>query len=106
MPTRHVGQAPGGVEARAGDEAQVVRRRPARVASGHGEQRGDPRLRAPGADAGEPLRDQRAVDAIEAHDVGDRAQRDQVQQRGEIRLRPVGERAALRAASRGWPSST
>ncbi len=92
---RHVGEAPGGVEARTGDEAQVVARRPPRIAAADGQQRRDAGLRAAGADAREPLRDQRPVDPVEAHDVGHGAERDEVEQRAEIRLRAVGEMAAL-----------
>ena len=91
---RHVGEPSRGVEARAGHEAEVVTRRPARIAARGGEQRPQPGLRAAGADAREPLRDQRPVDPVEAHDVGHRAERDQVEQRAEVRLRAAGESAA------------
>ena len=59
----------------------------ARVAAGGGEQRGDARLHAAGADALQALRDEAAVVAVEPDDVGHRAERDQVEQRVEPRLR-------------------
>jgi hypothetical protein len=86
---------PGGIEPRAGDEAEVVARGPPRIAAGDDEERIDAGLRAAGTNARETLRDERAVETIEAHDVGDRAQRDEIEQRAEIRLRAILERAAL-----------
>ncbi len=62
----------------------------ARVAAGDREQRGDARLHAAGADALQALGDQAAVVAVEADDVGDGAERDEIEQRVEPRLR--GER--------------
>ena len=58
----------------------------ARVAPGGREQRGDARLHAAGADALQPLRDEAAVVGVEPDDVGDGAERDQVEQRVEARL--------------------
>ncbi len=92
---RHVGEAAGGVQTRAGDEAEVVRARPSRVAPGRGEQCLDAGLRASAANAGEPLRDERPVHPVEADDVGDGAERDEIEQRREIRLRPLRKAAAL-----------
>ena len=103
---RHVGQAPRGVEPGTGDEAQVVARRPARIAARDREQRLDAGLSAAGADAREPLRDERPVDPVEAHDVGHGAQRDEVEQPAEIRLRAVREVAAMHATSARVASST
>ena len=102
---RHVGEPAGGIEAGTGDETQVVARRPARIAPRGGEQRAHAGLRAAGADAREPLRDERPVEPVEAHDVGHGAQRDQVEQRAEVRLRALGEAIRAPAAPRGWPAA-
>ena len=83
---RHVGQPPGGVEARAEGEAEVLGAGLARVAAGGGEEGGDARLHPPGADPLQALGDEAAVVAIEADDVGDGAERHQVEQRVEPRL--------------------
>ena len=88
---RHVGQPPGGVDARAEREAEVEGARAARIAPGDREQRGDARLHAAGADALQALRDQAAV-------VARRAAR----RRPRCRARPG--RAARRAAA-GSPTS-
>ena len=106
MPTRHVGQPAGGVEPRARRRSpgrtRVAR---ARVASGGGEQRRDAGLRAAGANARQSLRDQRAVDAIEAHDVGDGAQRDEVEQRREVAA-PARRRSGRVGAARARSASS
>ena len=92
---RHVGEPPGGVQARPDREAEVGRARLARIAPGDREQRRDARLHAAGADPLQALRDQAAVVAVEADDVGDGAERDQVEQRVEPRLLGDAELAAL-----------
>ena len=58
------------------------------------EQRGDAGLHAAGADPLQALRDQAAVVAVEPHDVGDGAERDQVEQGVEPRLLGDAELAA------------
>jgi hypothetical protein len=73
------------------DEAQVVARRPPRIATGDGEERVDAGLRAAGADARQAVRDERPIDPVEAYDVGDGAERDEIEQRPEIGLRAVRE---------------
>ena len=55
------------------------------VAPGDGEERGDARMRAPVAHPREPLLDEDAVDVVEANDVGDGAERDEIEQCGEVR---------------------
>ena len=104
---RHVGEAAGGVQARPDREAEVARARLARVAAGDREQRRDAGLHAAGADPLQALRDQAAVVAVEADDVGDGAERDQVEQGIEARLlqrrrirRARATRRAARAARR------
>ena len=82
---RHVGQPSGGIQARAEAEAEVEARCRTRFARGRAEQRGDARHAAV-ADALQPLRDQHAIVAVEPHDVGDGAKRDEVEQAVEARL--------------------
>ncbi len=55
------------------------------IPAGRLEQRGDSRLHAARADALQSLVHQDAVVAVERHDVGDGAQRDEGQQLGEVR---------------------
>ncbi len=103
---RHVGEASGGVEARSGDEAQVEGRGPPRIAPGDREQRGDARLRAAGAQAREALLDEDAVGLVEAHDVGHRAERHQVEEPREVGLGRGRRTRRARAAARACASST
>ena len=91
----HVGEAAGGIQARAEDEAEVHRRRLFRVAAGGLEQRGEAGLQLAGAHALQALADQDAVVAVELDDVGDGAERDEVEQAGEVGFGLVGEEAAL-----------
>ena len=77
---RHVGQPAGGVEARPEHEAQVVGGRARGIAAGRLEQRGDARLHAARAYALQSLLHQDAVVVVEPHDVGDGAERDEVEQ--------------------------
>ena len=70
---------------------------------GDGEQRAHARMRAAAADAREALLDEDAVGLVEPHDVGDGAERDEVEQRAEIRLARAPRRrrrARSRARSR------
>ena len=91
----HVRQTTCGVESRSGDEAEVVGGGAGCIATRGGKQRGDPGLAPPGTDARQSLRNERAIDAVESHDVGNRPQRDQVEQRREIGFRPTRESAAF-----------
>ena len=68
------------------------------VARGDPEQRRDAGPRAARAHAREPLLDQDAVDLVEAHDVGHRAERDEIEQPAEIGLRARPERALVAQA--------
>jgi hypothetical protein len=93
-PERHVFQAAGGVQARAQREAEVEGRGAARFAASHAEQRGDAGMHAAGAHALQALRHQDAVVGVELDHVGHRAQRDQVEQRVQLRLVGGVEHAA------------
>ena len=104
---RHVGQAAGGVDARPEREAEVERAGTRRASrAGGGEQRGDAGLHAAGADALQALRDQAAVVGVEPDHVGHRAERDQVEQRVEARLRRRGVNAPRSRSSARSASST
>jgi len=83
---RHVGQPSGRVDARTDRKAEVCRARRPRVAPGDLEQCRDARMQPAAVDALQPLGDQHAVVVIEAHDVGDSAECNQVQQCIEPRL--------------------
>ena len=83
------------VQARSEREAHVEAGRDARIAPGRAKQRGDAGLHAARANPPQALRDQDAVVRIELHHVGDRAERDQVEQAVEARLgMRVGEGVA------------
>ena len=74
----------------------IVKPRSAAVSVGHRafadlEQRANARHRAPGADAPDALRHQHAIVHVERHEIGDRAERDEVE---EIRDRRHDHRAA------------
>ena len=84
---RHVGQSPGRVDAGADREAEVHGAGRPRVLAGDLEQRRHPGMQSPVADPLQPLRDENPVVAVEPHDVCDRAERDEVEQRVEPRLR-------------------
>ena len=92
---RHVGQPAGGIQTRSGDEAQIEPRRARDIAPRHVEDRSQTGMRAPAANARQPLRDQNAVHEIEPHDVGDGAERDEIEQCAEVRLARLDERTAL-----------
>jgi hypothetical protein len=78
---RHVGEAAGGIEARAGDEAEVEARHLAGPPSRGAQQRLDACLAAAVADALQSLRHQVAVVGVERNHVGDRAERYKICQR-------------------------
>jgi hypothetical protein len=54
-----------------------------------------PACARPAADPSRPCATSRPVDPVEGHDVGDRAERDEIEQCREIRRRAIGEVAAL-----------
>ena len=81
----HVGQPACRVEPGPRREAQIRRDRVCDVASRHPEQRGHAGARPPRPDPPQPLLDENAVVPIEGDDVGHRAQRDEVEERGQIR---------------------
>jgi hypothetical protein len=66
-----------------------------RVAAGGLEQGGDAGLHLAGAHALQALADEDAVVAVELDHVGDGAQRDEVEQAGEVGFRALGKPAAL-----------
>ena len=82
------------MSARADGEAEVEGGGPCRIAAGDGEQRLDAGLHAAFAHARQALGDENAVIAVERHHVGDGAERDQVEQVGELGALAVGEGAA------------
>ena len=88
MPSVMSARRPAALQPRLDREAEVGRARLARLAAGDREQRRDARLHAAGADPLQAVRDEAAIVAVEADDVGDGAERDQVEQRIEPRLRP------------------
>jgi hypothetical protein len=85
-PQRHVLEAAGRVQARPQREAEVERRRAARLAPGHAEQRGHAGVHAPAAHALQALGHEDAVVGVELDDVGHRAERHQVEQMVELGL--------------------
>src|SRR5712691_1481111 len=106
-PEAHVRKAPGGVEPRREQESQVEGAGARRIAAGDGEERAHAFLHPARADAPQPLSDQHAVVEIERHDVGDRAEREEVEQIAEVRLQPAGPAGGRRDAplslrERGW----
>lgn len=85
---RHVGQPPGGARRGPTMKPRSVDVAFGRVAAGGAKERGDARVELAGAHAAQPLVDQDAVVAVERYDVGDGAQRDQVEQRAQVGLAP------------------
>ncbi len=75
-------------------EAEVEAARAPRVAPGDPEERRDPRLHPPGTHSPHALAHEDPVVAVEPDDVGDRAERDEVEEVGEVRLRLALEPAA------------
>ena len=88
---RHVIETSGGVQARTDGKAEIRGREAGHIAPGDGQQRANARHRAAGANPPNALRHQHAVVGVERHQVGHRAERDQVE---EIRHRRHGHRAA------------
>ena len=92
---RHVGQAARGVDAWADRKAEIARARALRASRpATWNSAAMPGCRPAGADALQSLRHQHAVVVVEPHDVGDRAERDEVEQRIEPWLRRRVEAAA------------
>ncbi len=89
----HVGEPAGGIQPGTEDEAEVEAVRFGRKVACGTKQRHHPRIAGARAQALQSLRDQDAVVCIERHHVGDRAQRDQVGQRAQVRLRAAVEPA-------------
>ena len=92
----HRRETPGRVDARSDAKTEVARRGVSHATARHAEERGDSRVRAPFADALESLRDEDAVVLVELHDVGHRAEGDEVDEFVEagLRLRRKGARVA------------
>ncbi len=93
--------AAAGIDARAEREAEIGAGRRPRQPRRLG-QRGEADIAAPRHHL-QPLRDEGAVEAAQLRDVGDRAERDEVEQVDQLRLRAAGEEAARRAASAARP---
>ena len=92
-PVLHRRETAGRVDARSDAKAEVARRGVPHAAARHIEERGDARMRAALADALEALRDENAVVFVEFHDVGHRAEGDEVDEFVEARLRLRGKGA-------------
>ena len=95
---RHVGQPPRCVDARTDCETKIARTRRARIFAGHLKQRGDAGAQPALANPLQPLPDQDAIVAIELDDVRDGAERDEIEQMIEARLRRSVEGLRVRAA--------
>jgi hypothetical protein len=80
----HVLEPTGGVHARTQRIAQIGGDGTRTVAAGGAIQRGNARAALPGADPPQTRGDEDAVVRIQRHQVGDRAQRDEVEQRRQI----------------------
>ncbi len=92
---RHVGQAPGSVQARAEREAEVEAGGFLWLTRCDIEQRGHARRHGAGAHTLEALRDQAAVVGVELDHIGHGAECDQREQRVDLRLCLCREHAAL-----------
>ena len=96
----HVVEAAGRVDARGECERKIGCDQPRHVAAGHAAKRGDACARAAGADAAQASGDEHAIVRIERHEIGDRAERDEIEQRRKIglgRSRVTPARAQARA---------
>ena len=82
-----------GIEARTEHETQIVGGSAARVAGGNPEQRGDTRPGLAGTNAVKPLLHQQAVVVVEADDVGDGAEGNEIEQAREVGLGALFEGA-------------
>lgn len=89
----HVFQPPGGVQARPQREADVAGGQPARIAAAGLDQGAQPDAALAGAQAAQAGGDQSAVVVVQRNQIGDGADRDQVEQGQQVRLGLVGERA-------------
>ena len=90
-----------GVDPRAEREAEIAAFRRAGEPGGVGE-RGEADVAAAGHHL-QPLRDEGAVEAAKLGDIGDGAERDEIEQFDQLRLGPAGEEAAARAGSGARP---
>ena len=88
-------QPAGRVDARRDQKTERARIGLRAVAPGDFQQRANAGAAAPGANARNPLRDQDAVVGVQRHQVGDRADRDQVQVFGEVRRIAPGARKPI-----------
>ena len=102
-PDCHVGQTAGRVDAGRNRKSEILGARLGGVAAGDREQRRDTRLDATAADVAQTCGDQRAVVAVQPHQVGHRSQRHQIEQPIQARLGGLIETAAVAqlAAQRG-----
>ena len=76
---RHIGEPPGGIQAWAHHKTQVIGTGTRGVTPAHAQQRCNARMRTACAYALQALIDENAIVFIEAHHIGDGAQRHQVQ---------------------------
>ena len=83
-PDRHVLQPASRVDARAEGISEIGRDRRARVAPRRFQQRAHAGAGLARADAPKPRLDEHAIVAIQPHEIGDRADRDEIEQRAEI----------------------
>ena len=95
MPETHVVESAGGVEARPRLEGEVLLGGGLEPATGRLEQGAQAGCAAAGADATDALSNEDAVVAVERHHIGDRAERDQVEQVGRVDARRIGHEPAL-----------
>lgn len=91
----HVFQTPGRVQARAGRKAEIGRLDMGQIAPGHLQQGAHAVAAASGAHTRQALVDQTPVVLVQRHQVGNRAQRDQVQPLVQARFRTPLEPAQL-----------
>ncbi len=94
-PQAHVGQTPGGVQPRPEQKSEIESARARGIVAGNGKERAHAFLHAARADAPQALGNQDAIVEIERHDVGDRAQGDQIEHIAQIRFRLAREPSTL-----------
>ncbi|MNS50718.1 hypothetical protein D3C72_833740 [compost metagenome] len=85
----HVIQTPGRVQAWANDKPEIGGGNACSISLGHFKDRFDPRPCAPGANPLKALMHQNPIVGVQRHHVGDAAQRHQVKQFADVRLRLV-----------------
>ena len=83
---RHVFKAPCRIDARTNRKSQIAGDHARRITFSGCEQSGNSGTGATGADTLHPGFDEDAVVAIQRHEVGDRAERDQIEQSRKIRF--------------------